>query len=159
MGSSYLLTKEIALQAVEIAQTSFLKLVDLGISKRNTLHIVIMDPAKRPEFGDEFQDAILCEASIGDPIDRYRKIAREKARFAWMYGMPTQVGQQLYPQLYSEGMTKYGGGVFLHNIAVGASGVDYQYDQMTAEMVASACRALCADKMAEIIAGDQAFLE
>lgn len=159
MGSSFILTKDLALQAVEIAKASFHKLVELGISVRNTLHIVVMDPVKRPEFGDTFESSILCEVSFGDAIDRYKKIAREKARLAWMRGMPTQEVQQFYPHLYEKGMTKYGGGVFLHHIAVGASGVDYQYDQMTAEMVASACRALCVEKMADIIRGDNAFLE
>ena len=159
MGSSYILTKEMALQAVEIATASFERIVELGISDRKTLHIVIMDPAKRPEFGDKFEDAILCEASIGDPIARYKKIAHEKARFAWMHGTPSQAGQQFYPHLYTKGMTKFGGGIFLHRIAVGASGVEYQFDQMTAEIIACACRALAVDEMTQIFNSDKSFLE
>ena len=140
MSTSYILTKEKAMQSVEIVHSSFNKLIELGISERTTLHIVIMDPAKRPEFGDTFQDAILYEASYGDAIDRYKKIATGKAKFTWTYGMSSQEGQQFYPHLYTKGMTKWGGGTFLHRIAVGASGVEYQYDQLVAEMVASTCR-------------------
>ena len=159
MSKSYILTKAMGLQAIEIASTSFKKLIELGVTDRKQLHIVIMDPAKRPEFGDTFEDAVLCEAAIGAEVERFKKIAFGKAEFAWKYGMPTQAGQQFYPHLYTQGMTKWGGGTYMHQIAVGASGVEYQYDQLIAEMVACTCRALAVGKMTDILAVEEDFLD
>ena len=159
MAKSYILTAEMARKALEIVTVAFEKLVALGVTDRNKLHIVIMDPAKRPEFGDTFEDAILYQQSIGEEVERYKKIALGKARVAWLYGLPTQEVQQFYPHLYTEGMTKWGGGTYLHHIAVGASGVEYQYDQWAAEMVASTCRALSVGKMAEALEIEKDFLE
>jgi hypothetical protein len=159
MANSYILTKELAMRAIDIAAAAFLKLVDLEISDRHKLHVVVMDPSKRPQFGDTFEESILCEKAIGDEVKRFREGALGKAHNAWLYAMPTQEIQQFYPHLYAQGMNKWGGGTYLHHIAVGAAGVDYQYDQWMAEMVACTCRALAVGKMARIFTVDSDVFE
>jgi len=158
MANSYFLTKDLALQAIEIVSASFLKLIAFEITDRKKLHVVVMDPAKRPQFGDEFEDSILCEKAIGDEVKRFREGARGKALNAWLYQMPTKQIQQFFPHLYVKGMNKWGGGTYLHHIAVGAAGVEYQFDQWMAEMVACTCRALAVGEMAEIFPVDEDIL-
>ena len=157
MTNSYLLTKKRALKAIEIVSASFTRAIELGESERTSVHIVVMDPAKQPEFGYAFEESILCESSIGENSEKYIPIARAKARFTWLYKIPSQVGQQLYPHLFTEGMTKYGGSAYLHHITVGTSGVDYQMDQWVSEMVACTCRALCVGEMIDIFNSEIKF--
>ncbi len=159
MANSYILTKELALKAIDIARASFIKMVKLGVTDRDQLHVVVMDPAKRPQFGDTFDSSILCEKAIGTQVERYRDGALGKARNAWLFAAPTKEIQQLYPHLLSQGMNKWGGGTYLHRIAVGAAGVEYQYDQWMAEMVACTCRALAVGEMSRILPIESDTLE
>ncbi len=153
MTGSFLLTGEVAAAAVELVLPSFTFAVERGQVTRPAMHVVVMNPTKRPEQGFPFEQAVLYEASFGD-AEKYVPIARSKAAVSWRYRMYTQVVQQLYPHLLVQGMTKWGGGVYLHEIPVGASGVQYQMDQWFAEMVACTCRALCVGRMRGILEND-----
>jgi len=159
MANSYFLSKKMALLAIDIAATALARLVDRGVTDRDKLHVVVMDPTKRPQFGNTFEESVLCDKAIGEEVERFRDGAFEKARNAWLYQMPTKEIQQFYPHLYIQGMNKWGGGTFLHQIAVGAAGVEYQYDQWMAEMVACTCRALAVGEMMQIFPVDRDILE
>ena len=147
---SYLLTKTVAMQAVSIAKMSFLEAFEQGNVRRSSIHIVIMDPVKTPECGFAL-GTVLYEESIGNPDKECVAFARSKAEISWRYNIYSQVVQQIYPHLYEKGMTIWGGGVYLHGIAAGASGVQYQMDQWFAEMVIVTCRALCIGQMRRIV--------
>lgn len=155
---SYLLTTDIAMHAVCIAKAAFTLAFELGDTRTASIHIVIMDPAKQPDMGFSFEDAILFEESIGTPSNEYIAFARSKAEVSWRYKMHSQMVQQLFPHLYMQGMTVHGGGVYLYGIAAGASGVQYQMDQWFAEMIIITCRALCIGQMRKIVEAGTNFI-
>ncbi|OGZ60742.1 MAG: hypothetical protein A2919_01130 [Candidatus Spechtbacteria bacterium RIFCSPLOWO2_01_FULL_43_12] len=157
MTESYLLTKIVAQKAIDIVSASFMAAVEMQEAKRPAIHIVVMDPTKRPEMGFTFEEAILCEVSVGE-AEKYIPIARAKAKSTWIHRMPAQEIQQFYPHLLEKGATKWGGSAYLHHISVGASGVQYQIDQWVSELVASTCRALCVGAMINIMNSDATFL-
>ncbi len=147
---SYLLTEEVVKQAVSLAKVVFLEAETRRLVRLPSIHVVIMDPVKTPECGFAL-GTVLYEESIGNPSKDYVAFARSKAEISWRYKMYSQMVQQIYPHLYEEKMTIWGGGVYLHGIAAGASGAQYQMDQWFAEMVIVTCRALCIGKMRKLV--------
>lgn len=147
---SYLLTEEVVKQAVSLAKVAFLEAETKGFVRLPSIHVVVMDPVKTSECGFTL-GTILYEESIGNPNKECVAFARSKAQVSWRYKMYSQVVQQVYPYLYEKGMTIWGGGVYLHGIAAGASGVQYQMDQWFAELVVITCRALCIQQMRKIV--------
>ena len=147
---SYLLTEEVTKQAVSLAKVVFLEAAVRHVVRLPSIHVVIMDPVKTPECGFAL-GTVLYEESIGNPSKDCVAFARSKAEISWRHKMYSQVVQQIYPHLYEKGMTIWGGGVYLHGIAAGASGVQYQMDQWFAELVIITCRALCIQQMRQIV--------
>ena len=147
MGESFFLTKELAQEAVEVVMPAIMNMMAQGKVNRRDLAIVILDPGVLFVAGQSrFDRAILYKHSIGNPSgwgDHYDDIAAGKAAVTWMTGLPSHMVQQLAPHLYSEGDVRHGGSANLMGIIVACSGVESFFDQMFAEMIASACRALC----------------
>jgi hypothetical protein len=158
--TSHILTKEVAQKAVWLAKIAFLAALEAEQPLVNgpNIHIVIVDPTIPYSPDAIFEDAILYEESVGTPSPELIGIARSKAQISWRYGMNSQVVRELYPQLYTKGMVIYPGGVFLHEIAGGASGVQSQWDQWFTEIVISTCRAMCVTEMRQLIGNGTIFI-
>lgn len=159
MGQSFLLTPQLAGQAVDLAKYFFLDLGNRGFTNRDELHIVVMDPAAI--YSDRnigFEGAILYEESIGDPSIweyDYKSIARAKACQAWKFGIPNQIIVERMPYLLKGHDTRYFGSAVKDGIVVAASGVQLWMDQLISEVVASTCQAFCIDVMKEIQKKDE----
>lgn len=92
------------------------------------LHIVVMDPARTPQGGADFEEAILHEHSVGDRATwdaDYARYAREKAERSWRTGADNPKGA-----------------VWLEGYVVGASGAFECFDRAYAGTVAQLMRAL-----------------
>uniref|UniRef100_C6BLV3 Uncharacterized protein n=2 Tax=Ralstonia pickettii TaxID=329 RepID=C6BLV3_RALP1 len=108
------------------------------------LHIVVMDPARSPGDGP-FEDAVLCEYSVGDRSRwdaDYAAYARAKARLAWQHGMSTHALQTLRPHVLRASDTNLWGSAVLDGIVVGVSGALPFYDEAFAHVVAACLRAI-----------------
>lgn len=156
-----ILDRGIAEQAVRIADMTFTGMIQENFFNRNALHVVVLDPTKR--YGlNTFTQAILYEESFGEPREQWERpfdeFAHEKARVAWRTTMDTHLVQQRFPHLYGEGDIKFGGGVSRDGIVVGVSGVQWYFDQMFAELVVSACKALSIQRMADELPGESPYV-
>lgn len=145
--SSYILTEEIAREAIEII-TPMLADKILGsevAGGRQNLHIVVLKPGS---------DEILYEESFGDDRSAWRhpydEIARAKARICQRTGMVGRTLQKDAPWLYEPGDTRYVGGVIENGLVVAASGLQDYLDEMISWMVLSAIQGLCRDYIAKI---------
>ncbi len=119
-----------------------------GVSGEGVLHLVIVDPAARPD-DTAFDDAILLEYSVGNPSTwgaDYRSFARAKADLAWRLGCDTHLVQELRPYLLRQHDTLLWGGVFRDGLVVGASGAHPWFDEAFANTVAGFLVALAQEK-------------
>ncbi len=133
------LDERAAREAIELALPSIEKALQReGVSGERVLHIVVMDPTVRP--GDApFEDAILCEHTVGDPQKwqaDYRSFARAKAALAWRAGVDTHLLQELRPHLLEEGDSLLWGSACRDGLVVGASGAHPWFDEAFATIVA-----------------------
>ncbi len=160
--NSALLTREAAVQAVEFVRPAILGMMERQHVKRSALHIIVLDPVvpfREAPLGDA-PLPILHEEDLGS-IPReawehdYAAYAAEKVELTWRTGLGSHVAQQLYPHLFRPGDVKYGGSVNHQGIMVGASGVEWYYDEMFSLWVAGACRAICIQRMAAFLANDR----
>ncbi len=146
------LDERAAREAIEMALPSIEKALQReGVSGERVLHIVVMNPAARPGEMD-FEDAILCEHSVGDPGKwqaDYRSFARAKAALAWRTGMDTHVIQELRPHLLQEGDSLLWGSACRDGIVVGASGAHPWFDEAFANAVAGFLLALAQERARE----------
>ena len=157
---SYLVTREIAQQAVLLAAPLIVAAMQDSVFKRRDLHIVIMNPGKNPDFHD-VSESILYEESFGEPDEwegPYQAVARSKAALAWKHRMSTRELVTSLPHLLVEGDTIYPGGTWLFGISVGTSGVESEYDEAISNIIACLIRALAINRMRTIMEGKDAFL-
>jgi hypothetical protein len=156
---SYILTEELARLAVQSVRPMFRSYFSAGLVKRDDLWIVVMDPTKPYDSVRHFQFSILGEYKFGNPGDKYKDVARSKARVSWRTGLPSHLVQQNAPFLLLKGDTKWGGStVTPEGLVVACSGVEWYMDQHMSEVIASAIKALCIHEMQEIMKTDVAFL-
>jgi hypothetical protein len=158
MEGSYLLTKELAEEAVSLVYPMFLEARDRGLLKRPTLHIVIMDPGRPYGCGCSFEEAILCEVGWGDVAEKYVLIAREKAELSWRTGLPAHVVQLTAPHLLTGRNTKWAGSDVRYNLVVGVSSLDLHMDQLFAESILSACKSMAMREMVKVMASPADYL-
>ncbi len=147
--------------AVRITGMAFTGMKQENFFNRNALHIVVLDPEKR--FGRGFLGSILYEESFGAPRDQWERpfdeFARAKAMLSWRTGMDSHLVQQRFPHLYDGGDIKFGGGVSRDGIVVGVSGVEWYFDQLFAELTASACKALSIQRMIDVLASASPYIK
>ena len=118
-------------------------MAELGIINRYAGCIIVVDPYF-PGFTPLFTATINGEND--DYI--YMRIAEAKARVSHRTRLSSSLVQTQYPYLYKEGDTKWGGStVDAGGLVVAFSGVQAVYDEMIAEWMASAIRALCRNEM------------
>jgi len=106
-----------------------------------------MDPA-RPFGSCRFEEAILCEHSIGAPEQwdaDYAGMARAKAKLCWRHGMDSHAIQASYPYLLQHGDTLLWGGVCRQGIVVAMSGFHPWYDDAFSCAIAACLAALARD--------------
>src|SRR3989344_5507137 len=156
-----ILDRNMAVNAVRITGIASRGMLHENFLNRNALHVVVLDPSKY--FGScQFEQAVLYEESFEKsrgwerPFDEF---ARDKALISWRTGMDTHLVQQRFPHLYNEGDITFGGGVSRDGIVVGVSGVQWYFDQMFAELTASACKALSTQRMIDVLAGASPYIK
>ena len=157
-----ILDRDMAVNAVRITGMAFRGMLHENFLNRNALHVVVLDPTRR--YGPStFAQAILYEESFGEPREKWEwqfdEFARRKAAVSWRTEMDTHLVQQRFPHLYAEGDIKFGGGVSRDGIVVGVSGVQWYFDQMFAELTASACKALSIQRMIYVLAGASPYIK
>lgn len=123
--------------------------LDPAICGTGCLHVVVLDPARRPGIA-AFEQAILHERSVNHAQwdADYAWYARKKAEIAWRTGCDSHVVVTQRPQLLREGDARVWGSVWLDGIVVGASGAQPWYDEAFALMIAAQIRALAKERMA-----------
>lgn len=151
---------ELAANAVRIALDSFNAAFDMSITKRNDLHVVVMNQHRQYEQY-RFRDAVLHEESFGERAEwehPYHLHARSKALVSWRTGLPSRLVRKCMPQLSHYGDTAFWGSVALDGIIVGASGVQSEYDEAVAMSVAAWLRALYSGRDKERLEKGDEFL-
>lgn len=156
-----ILDRDMAEKAVRIAGMAFTGMLQENFLNRNALHVVVLDPTKC--FGSSsFEETVLYEKSFGAAREQwvrpFDEFARRKASVSWRTGMDTHLVQQHSPYLYTEGDIKFGGGVYRDGLVVGVSGVQWYFDQLFAELTASACKALSIQRMADELSGESPYI-
>jgi hypothetical protein len=144
---SWLLTRERAELAVELAMSILFQLQNRMIIQDEDFHIVVLDPAFKGEYSEA---AILFERSTGNRSKwtyDYKEIARSKAKMTYEHKLPSQVIIEQRPYLLEANDTKYWGSAYLDSIVVAISGSECYFDAMLSEIVASLCKGLCSDEM------------
>lgn len=149
---SSILTLEVAQQAVNAVLPSIQSLVRTNVLKRESLHIVIGEPAftdrRDPSFERWQSGGILLQHSIGDPSQwqrPYDEFARRKCYQSWRWEMTMRQMLSEYRYLLQPGDAVYEGSAISRNLVVGVSGVQQHFDHMIAHWILEACRAFCID--------------
>ncbi len=144
-----LVDESMAREAIDLALPSIERALGReGVSGERVLHVVVMDPAAQP--GDvPFEQAILCERSVGDRGTwraDYRSFARAKAALAWRARSDTHLIQELRPHLLRPGDTLLWGGVWRDGLVVAASGAHPWFDEAFSNAVAGFVLALAQER-------------
>lgn len=117
----------------------------LGInSERKSVYVVVTDPNKSYDRGDNFETSILWQGFIGEENEQYKKVALGKAKLSWETGLPSKTVTELFPELLQPGDSVWGGSVvqkFTKTIMViSASGLTEYEDQFVSEMIWAAIK-------------------
>ena len=129
---------ELAQDAVALVRPSIEALFKK--TKRQELHIVIMDPRLKP-WESSFKDAILYEDTIRntDPWESpYDELARQKAEQAWRERQANVVLQTRHPSSLREGDIPFYGSFVYGNVVVACSGVEEWFDMLMSGWIALA---------------------
>jgi hypothetical protein len=134
--------KQLAIDAVELVTPAIERLFDR--TNRKELHIVIMDPTKKP-WESSFEDAILYQSSLGNPEQwtiPFDQLARKKAHQAWREGCANMNLQTLHPTSLHQGDVLFYGSFVYGNIVVACSGVEQWFDMLVSGWIAVAIEQL-----------------
>lgn len=134
--------QQIALDAIDLVTPSIKLLFER--TNRKELHIVVMNPQIKPWEGS-FEEAILCEKSLGDPhkwTTPFDELARKKAQQAWRDSMSNIHHQTLHPSSIREGELLFFGSFVYGNVVVACSGVQQWYDMLVSGWIAVAIEQL-----------------
>jgi hypothetical protein len=105
--------------------------------------IVVIDPRPHRQGTIIFREVIRTTTP-----QKYRDLAIDKAQLTQEHKLPSSVIQQQFPYLFNEGDSKWGGSTIDDGgLIVAFSGVQAVFDEMIAEWMASAIRALCRHEM------------
>ncbi|WP_261815843.1 hypothetical protein [Vibrio gallicus] len=135
--------KEIAQDAIELVKPAIERLFER--TNRKEMHIVIMDPRVKP-WESDFQEAILCEASLGQPQSwtiPFDEFARKKAQQAWRNSNSNLTNQTLHTSSLREDDLLFYGSFVYGDIVVACSGVEQWYDMLVSGWIAVAMEQLC----------------
>lgn len=142
---SHFANQAAASRAIDIVMPAIAAaMADTRFGESGCLHIVVMDPARRPG-SCRFEEEILCERSLGRPESwdaDYAGMARAKARLGWAHGSGTHDIQACRPHLLQHGDTLLWGGACLDGIVVAMSGFHPWYDEGFSCAIAACLRAL-----------------
>jgi hypothetical protein len=126
--------------AWEMTQTAVKWAAEVGITNKLNGTLVVFTPDSEVPF---FRINLIRDA---DP--KYFDIATRKGIVSLRTGLPSSMVQTQYPYLYKEGDTKWGGSTVMPGgVVVAFSGVQAVFDEMIAEWMASAIRALSRNEM------------
>lgn len=157
---SALLTTDMCVKAWRVVLPSILAAASDGVIRRRAGTIVVLDPAfafapsLRVRDGDSrpvlFMESVDPEHEESPTFDR---IAFAKAQLSWRTGRSSRDIQQNAPHLYEvplnreRGDVKWGGSVVREGLVVAFSGVQANFDEWIAGMMADLLLAMCRDEM------------
>lgn len=131
------------------------------LTKRNTLHVVVLDPAVRFDDPVLYENAVLAEKSFGNRETwehPYDERAHAKAKLSWRTALDIHVVLQFRPDLLQEKDVLYRGGIWFNGAAVACSGVEAEYGEMFARWIAAAIYGVAARRLEEVRASGQPFV-
>lgn len=135
------LSKEVCQQAWDMIYPSIAHAANHCITNKHAGTMVVARQARA-------DNTFFFHVSVKGSDEKYLSIATQKAELSLRTGLPSSVVQHQYPYLYQEGDTKWGGSTVLPGgVVVAFSGVQAVYDEMFAEMMASAIKGLCRYEM------------
>ncbi|HVX48235.1 MAG TPA: hypothetical protein VHA05_02670 [Candidatus Saccharimonadales bacterium] len=145
-------SKALAIVEPAIQMAMFEKIV-----KRRQGFMVVLNPKiqREPKYKKPdakfMEDVVLFTSHFGNPEEwdhPFDDIAISKAFISWMTGLPSRQVQLMYPYLYQEGWTKFGGSaVRPGNLIAAFSGVEEHYDEMFAALMLDAITGVCLHEM------------
>ncbi|WP_084130248.1 heme-binding protein [Demequina sp. NBRC 110055] len=130
------ITTDICKQAWDVITPAIARGHEVGLLNGYKGGVVVLDPA------DASADPLFT-AYLGDDPERFVEWATAKARVAARTGMDTSRLRDHSPHLYRAGDIKWPGGIVREGLVVAFSGVQGEYDEMIAEWLVSAIRAIC----------------
>jgi len=145
---------DVVIDAIGLVRPSIDRLFER--TNRQELHIVVMDPRIKPWEGT-FEEALLHEASIGDPAAwtiRFDELARNKARQAWRSRSANIGNQLIHPASLRDDDVLFFGSFVYGDIVVACSGVQQWYDMLISGWIALAIEQLTMHEYQSIKADD-----
>ncbi len=135
--------KELAREAIDLLYPT-IKALLAEKAKRNDMHIVVMDPTRKP-WECTFEEAVLYEYSMTDPSlweNPYDQMAREKAKQAWRDGRSNMHKHLTAPATLKRGDLAFYGSFDYEGVIVASSGVEPWFDVLVCGWVAVAVQQL-----------------
>ncbi|WP_062073646.1 heme-binding protein [Demequina sediminicola] len=130
------ITTEICAQAWDVITPAIKRGYERDILDGFKGGVVVLDPA------DASAEPIFT-AHLGDDPASFVEWATAKAAVAARTGMDTSRLRDHSPHLYRAGDIKWPGAIVREGVVVAFSGVQGEYDEMIAEWLVSAIRAIC----------------
>ncbi|WP_061960524.1 heme-binding protein [Demequina flava] len=130
------ITSDICAQAWDVITPSIERGYEQGLLNRFKGGVVVLDPA-------DTSGPALFTAHLGEDPESFVEWATAKAAVAARTGMDTSRMRDHSPHLYRAGDIKWPGGIAREGLVVAFSGVQGEYDEMIAEWLVSAIRAIC----------------
>jgi hypothetical protein len=134
------ISTEICAQAWEIILPSIEKAAAMGVTDRLAGTVIVLDPTLETH-------EILFTGHVGEPNPNPTGWATAKAAVTLRTGLDSSRVRQDFPHLYKEGDIKWPGAIVRDGLVVAFSGVQGEFDEMIAEWMVSAIRAICRDAM------------
>lgn len=151
MSGSFLLTKEKVVLAWKLVKPTITALLDNGLIEHSNVHIVVLDPTMPYAPGVSFQDVVLHQFSYGIYEVIYEEVARSKAEISWRTGYPSHQVQQMYPYLWKEEDTIWGGSAVQYGLIVACSGLPWEFDWTISNMMIAMIQGLSLNDMRKIV--------
>lgn len=158
---SHFINSETVTQGFRLVVGAIEAALGSGLTKRDALHVVVLNPGVRFDDPVLYENAVLAERSFGDRASwehPYDQIAHAKAKLSWRTGLDTHVALQLRPDLIGKGDVVYRGGVCFNGIVVACSGVEAEYDEMFARWIAAAIYGLAARRLEVARTSGESFI-
>lgn len=148
--ASALLTHDMCVKAWDIILPSIARAAEVGLTNKFDGTLLVLDPTIQYRHGvSVINDAILFtrRVIVSSTPTVYDNVVEEKAEVSWRTGRSSREIQQTAPHLYQEDDVKWGGSVVRDDLIVSFSGVQAEFDEWIAGMMADLLIAMCRNAM------------
>lgn len=164
---SYLLTQDQAAIAAQVGFAAFEKMRDEGLSAKDKLAVVIMNPAilpppllgetYDPEFDQVFYQAILYRTTHGNVSQsECVEIARRKARASWRTGQSMRQLLTSNPGALIWDDPRWVGSDVLGDFITAASGAEGRIDETVSRIINAVCFLIAIGRLEEQVLSTEA---